>query len=96
MSERQYKKLCKKSAEIIGFDKCCNDDGIWHFVKLDFCLGENDTEESFDYLVSEFHNDVNIIADENSECGISWKQDNDFTKATPANVFEWAREQEWK
>lgn len=98
MNERQYKKLCKKSAEIIGFDKCCNDDddGIWHFIKWDHYWGEHDSEEAFDYLVSVFHGNVNTEELGNSEWGLEWKPDNELTKATPANVFAWARKQEWK
>lgn len=96
MNKRQYKKLCKKSAEIIGFDKCCNDEDFWLvFTSVDQ-YGECDSYEAWDFIVERFHGDVNTIADENSECGINWKPDNEFTKATPANVFDWARKQEWK
>ncbi len=98
MNKRQYKKLCKKSAEIIGFDKCDNDGGfgIWHAYKdIDWC-GESDSEPTWDYLVARFSGDVNTVVDKSSVFGISWKPDNELTKATPAKVFAWARKQEWK
>jgi len=30
MKERQFKKLCKKSAQIMGFKDCDVEDGIWY------------------------------------------------------------------
>ena len=95
MSERQYKKLCKKSAEIIGMDKCDLESGIYS-VFYPCSMDEYDSCPAWDSLVDRFHDDVNIIADENSECGISWKQKDELIKPTPANVFAWARKQEWK
>lgn len=96
MKARQYKKLCKKSAGLIGFDKCCVEDGIWY--ALWHCGGfedEWDSEDAWPWLASRYDAAVNIIVDDNSECGISWKSDREIKEVTPKNVFAWAANERW-
>lgn len=97
MKRRQFKKLCKKSAEIIGFKSCDKDDGIWHvcWEERGIDYTEYDSQEAWDFVVIRFDADVNTSYDDASECGISWKPDNQIIKATPRNVFAWARLQNW-
>ncbi|MAF36564.1 hypothetical protein CL622_05610 [archaeon] len=95
MKRRQFKKLCKKAAQLFSLKRCGVDDGIW-YVNW-HCGGfedEWDSEDAWPYLVNIFHSEVNTMIGYNSECGISWKPDNLFTKATPKNVLAWARTQE--
>ena len=93
MKRRQYKKLCKKAAEIMGFVDCDIDDGIYHVFHeirgMDFI--EYDAEPAWDWLVARFDGTVNTMVDEDSECGISWVPGYLRIKATPKNVFAWAR-----
>lgn len=98
MKNRQYKKLCKKSAEIMGFKNCYNDGGDGIYYSLFDCGGcdsDRDSKDCWTWLVDLFHGDVNTVADKDSECGISWCSENQFTKATPRNVFTWAKKQSW-
>ena len=95
MKSRQYKKLCKKAAQAIGFKNCDTEDGIWQVwwdcSGMDFT--EYDCEDAWPFLVGQFDGAVNTMLDENSECGISWKPDNQCLSSTPKNVFSWARAQ---
>ena len=95
MKHRIFKKLCKKSAEIIGLDQCGKEDGIWFFcwVERGAEYTEYDAIEAWTWLVDVFDASVNTIIDHYSECGVSWKQSNQITKATPKNVFKWARKE---
>lgn len=96
MKARQYKKLCKKSAGLIGFDKCDVEDGIWYVYW--HCGGfenEWDSEDAWPWLVARFDGAVNVMIDDNSECGISWKSGSEMEKTTPKNVFAWASTERW-
>lgn len=97
MKTRQHKKLCKKSAEIIGFNTCDQDDGVWHvcWEERGMDYTEFDSEEAWGWLVRRYDAAVNTTYDSDSECGISWKPENQIAKATPTNVFAWARLQNW-
>jgi hypothetical protein len=92
MKPRQYKKLCKKAAELIGLHKCGVEDGIFY---TSWCCneydGEWDGEDAWPYLIASFDGDVNITLDDSKECGVSWVDDQLWVKATPKNVFKWAR-----
>lgn len=96
MKARQYKKLCKKAATLMGFKSCCEEDGVWYFT---WCCGydsEWEAEGCWPWLVSCFDADVNTVVDEDSECGLSWVGKSKAIKPTPKNVFAWARNQtEW-
>jgi len=95
MKPRIFKKLCKKSAEIIGFEQCDKDEGVWFFCWAECGMDytEYDAKEAWTWLVDHFDSAVNTIFDHNSECGISWKPDNQITKSIPKIVFKWAREE---
>lgn len=93
MKSRQYKKLCKKAAEVMGLNNCGVYDGI-HYLSWSCSSYEDewDSEDAWPYLVNMFDSEVNTIIDDDSECGISWKGKSEQTKSTPKNVFKWARE----
>ena len=97
MKTRQHKKLCKKSAEIIGFNTCDQDDGVWHvcWEERGMDYTEYDSEEAWGWLVRRYDAAVNTTYDSDSECGVSWKPENQIIKAIPTNVFAWARLQKW-
>jgi len=92
MKPRQYKKLCRKSALIIGLNKCDSDDGIFYvFFECGGYDSEWDSEDAWPFLVGIFDAEVNTIYDEDSECGISWKPDSEYKKPIAINVFKWAK-----
>lgn len=93
MKPRIFKKICKKSAEIIGLDQCEKDGGIWYacWEERGMDYTEYDSEEAWDWLVKRFDAEINTVYGEDLEYGISWKPDSQIIKATPKNVFEWAR-----
>lgn len=95
-NSRQYKKLCKKAAQAMDFKACSFEDGVWQVCwdcsGMDFT--EYDSEDAWTYLVGSFNSVVNTMVDEDSECGISWKPDNQCLKSTPKNVLSWARTQQ--
>ncbi len=92
MKERVYKKLCKKSAEIMNFENCEYEQGIYY--KLWHCGydSEWDSEDCWPWLKEAFNSDVNTVIDENSECGLSWVGESQHVTPTPKNVFKWARD----
>jgi hypothetical protein len=92
MKPRQYKKLCKKSASIIGLNKCDSEDGIFYvFFECGGYDSEWDSEDAWPFLVGAFDSEVNTLYDEDSECGMSWKLPTEFEKTNAINVLKWAR-----
>ena len=91
MKHRVYKKLCKKAAE---FFPDADFDGVHYMTFLCSYDSESESSDCWPWLVGLFDADVNTVCDEDSECGISWVNSKLFKKATPKNVFKWARE--WK
>lgn len=92
MKPRQHKKLCRKSALIIGLNKCDSEDGIWYvFFECGGYDSDWDSEDAWPFLVGIFDAEVNTLCDEDSECGISWKPDSECKKPTAINVFKWAK-----
>ncbi len=75
------------------FNNCDKEDGIYYVIWS--CGGydsEWDSEDAWPYLVETFNSEVNTMVDHDSECGISWKPDHLFTKATAINVLKWAKD----
>lgn len=98
MKARQFKKLCKKTADLLGFNSCSIEDGVYHAWweerGMDYC--EHDCKEAWPWLIDYFDADINTIVDLDNEWGgISWKPDNQTLKSTPKNVFAWAKKQDW-
>lgn len=94
MKNRQYKKLCLKAAQAMGFKDCAIEDGIYYVSWS--CGGydsEWDSEDAWVFLMQKFDGAVNTMINENSECGISWKPENQCLKSTPKNVLAWAKTQ---
>lgn len=92
MKQRQYKKLCKKAAERMGFNRCYKEDGSGIYYLLFDCGGDDsewDAEDCWPWVVDLFESDVNIVVDEG---GLSWL--NKPVKPTPKNVFAWLRNKE--
>ena len=95
MKSRVFKKLCKKTAEIMNFNSCDIEDGVYHAWweerGMDYC--ECDSKEAWEWLTDRFEGEVNTFIDPNN--GISWKPIKQQLSSTPKNVFEWARKQDW-
>ena len=98
MKKRQFKKLCKKTAEILNFISCDIEGGVYHVWweerGMDYC--EYDNKEAWGWLVGCFEGAVNTFIDPYDEWGgVSWKPDSQIIKPTPKNVFAWAKKQDW-
>ena len=92
MKPRIHKKLCKKAAQSQNFVNCTLDDdgNLWHIGW--YCGGEDneyDHKPAWDHLIDIFEGSVNTMVDEDSECGTSWKPENQCVKPTPKNIFAW-------
>ena len=93
MKHRIFKKLCKKSAELLGINRCSiEDDGIYHvWEHVGGECDEYDSKETWFELTSRY-------IDENSQFILSGKNDWDGNfifigkPVTPKNVFNWAVE----
>lgn len=92
MKERIYKKLCKKASAF-----CSSNINVEQGIHYTTCScsydSELEAEDCWPWLVGLFDGEVNAIADEDSECGISWVVESKCLKATPRNVFAWAKTQ---
>lgn len=97
MKPRIFKKLCKKSAEIMNFNSCDIEDGIYHVWweerGMDYC--ECDSEEAWTWILSRFDGDVNTIYSDDFDFGFKWKDRSQQLASTPKNVFAWAKKQDW-
>ena len=90
MKVRQFKKLCRKSAEIVGLSRCVNDGGVWYSPA--YCCSDGDEiEPAWEFLHDIFNTEMNTFVDSRSDYGYSWKDRKDFIPPTPKNVFKWAR-----
>lgn len=88
MKPRQYKKLCKKAAEIMKFESCRkDDDGIWYFQWQNF--DEWDCEDAWPRLVEFFCAAVNTEDDGKGD--LIWKPEQNQQQARPLNVLSWAK-----
>ena len=98
MKPRILKKLCKKSAEIMNFNSCDIEDGLYHVFweerGMDYC--ECDSKEAWSWFVGYFDADINTVIDLDDEWGgIAWKPVSQQIASTPKNVFAWAKDQDW-
>lgn len=95
MNNRQHKKLCKKSAELLGFRSCDSEDGLYHVhwscTGMDFT--EWDSQPAWDWLLGVFNVEVNTSFDGDE---MHWKEDSESIKPTPRNVFDWAKSEDFK